>query len=227
MKKLLNSYWCLALIQLIAMGFCAWMKFHDVTPISDLMGRSSRWDVTVDLIWILFICGPAVYAYTHRLAHRKIPILLAFLPFVFIGLAVLYFGSLNAYHHYQAKQLRKQQYNTPAKIEQVIGVPVPDYKLTKYEEHKIDNKYLQGHLCKAEITFSQNPSEQFYQTLDSLCSQNNSRWVKNDHVYLMDSIQGRGNLSRIFLSLLHTKGEKIAYLEYHKVNNKFLINRRK
>ena len=227
MKKLLNSYWCLALIQLIAMGFCAWMKFHDVTPISDLMGRSSRWDVTVDLIWIFLICGPAVYAYTHRLAHRKIPILMAFLPFVFIGLAVLYFGSLNAYHHYQAKQLRKQQYNTPAKIEQVIGVPVPDFKLTKYEEHKIDNKYLQGHLCKAEITFSQNPSEQFYQTLDSLCSQNNSSWVKNDHVYLMDSIQGRGNLSRIFLSLLHTKGEKIAYLEYHKVNNKFLINRRK
>ena len=227
MKKLLNSYWCLALIQLIAMGFCAWMKFHDVTPISDLMGRSSRWDVTVDLIWILFICGPAVYAYMHRLAHRKIPILLAFLPFVFIGLAVLYFGSLNAYHHYQAKQLRKQQYNTPAKIEQVIGVPVPDFKLTKYEEHKIDNKYLQGHLCKAEITFLQNPSEQFYQTLDSLCSQNNSSWVKNDNVYLMDSIQGRGNLSRIFLSLLHTKGERVAYLEYHKVNNKFLINRRK
>lgn len=226
MKKVFNS-WTLLLIQLISMGFCAWMKFHDVTPISDLMGRSSRWDVTVDLIWIFLICGPAVYAYTHRLAHRKIPILLAFLPFVFIGLAVLYFGSLNAYHHYQAKQLRKQQYNTPAKIEQVIGVPVPDFKLTKYEEHKIDNKYLQGHLCKAEITFSQNPSEQFYQTLDSLCSHNNFSWIKNDNVYLMDSIQGRGNLSRIFLSLLHTKGEKIAYLEYHKVNNKFLINRRK
>ena len=225
MKKVFNS-WTLLLIQLISMGFCAWMKFHDVTPISDIMGRSSRWDVTVDLIWIVFICGPAVYAYTHRLAHRKIPILMAFLPFVFIGLAVLYFGSLNAYHHYQAKQLRKQQYNTPAKIEQVIGVPVPDFKLTKYEEHKIDNKYLQGHLCKAEITFSQNPSEQFYQTLDSLCSHNNSSWIKNDNVYLMDSIQGRGNLSRIFLSLLHTKGEKIAYLEYHKVNNIVYIKRR-
>ena len=227
MKKLLNSYWCLALIQLIAMGFCAWMKFHDVTPISDLMGRSSRWDVTVDLIWILFICGPAVYAYTHRLAHRKIPILLAFLPFVFIGLAVLYFGSLNAYHHYQAKQLRKQQYNTPAKIEQVIGVPVPDFKLTKYEEYPIDNKYLKGHLCKAEISFINTPTDKFYQTLDSLCSQNNSSWIKNDNVYLMDSIQGRGNLSRIFLSLLHTKGENKAYIEYNKTINKFLINRRK
>ena len=226
MKKAFDNIKLLVIIQVIGMALCAWMKFHDVTPISDLMGRSSRWDVTVDLIWILFICGPAVYAYTHRLAHRKIPILLAFLPFVFIGLAVLYFGSLNAYHHYQAKQLRKQQYNTPAKIEQVIGVPVPNFKLTKYEEHKIDNKYLQGHLCKAEITFSQNPSEQFYQTLDSLCSQNNSSWIKNDNVYLMDSIQGRGNLSRIFLSLLHTKGEKVAYLEYHNANNIVYINRR-
>ncbi|MBR1596610.1 MAG: hypothetical protein IJ665_07995 [Phocaeicola sp.] len=227
MKKVFNNIELLVIIQVIGMALCAWMKFHDVTPISDLMGRSSRWDVTVDLIWILFICGPAVYAYTHRLAHRKIPILMAFLPFVFIGLAVLYFGSLNAYHHYQAKQLRKQQYNTPAKIEQVIGVPVPDFKLTKYEEYPIDNKYLKGHLCKAEISFINTPTDKFYQTLDSLCSQNNSIWVKNDHVYLMDSIQGRGNLSRIFLSLLHTKGEKIAYLEYHKVNNNFLINRRK
>ena len=226
MKKVFNNIELLVIIQVIGMALCAWMKFHDVTPISDIMGRSSHWDVTVDLIWIFLICGPAVYAYTHRLAHRKIPILLAFLPFVFIGLAVLYFGSLNAYHHYQAKQLRKQKYNTPAKIEQVIGVPVPDFKLTKYEEHKIDNKYLQGHLCKAEITFSQNPSEQFYQTLDSLCSQNNSSWIKNDNVYLMDSIQGRGNLSRIFLSLLHTKGEKVAYLEYHNANNIVYINRR-
>ena len=226
MKKAFDNIKLLVIIQVIGMALCAWMKFHDVTPISDLMGRSSRWDVTVDLIWILFICGPAVYAYTHRLAHRKIPILLAFLPFVFIGLAVLYFGSLNAYHHYQAKQLRKQQYNTPAKIEQVIGVPVPDFKLTKYEEHKIDNKYLQGHLCKAEITFSQNPSEQFYQTLDSLCSQNNSSWVKNDNVYLMDSIQGRGFVSRIILSFLYTKDESKAYLEYNSVNNTLYVNRR-
>lgn len=226
MKKVFNNIELLVIIQVIGMALCAWMKFHDVTPISDLMGRSSRWDVTVDLIWILFICGPAVYAYMHRLAHRKIPILMAFLPFVFIGLAVLYFGSLNAYHHYQAKQLRKQQYNTPAKIEQVIGVPVPDFKLTKYEEHKIDNKYLQGHLCKAEITFSQNPSEQFYQTLDSLCSQNNSSWIKNDNVYLMDSIQGRGFVSRIILSFLYTKDESKAYLEYNSVNNTLYVNRR-
>jgi hypothetical protein len=202
------------------------MKFHDVTPISDLMGRSSRWDVTVDLIWIFLICGPAVYAYIKKMPHKNIPIMTATLPFILIGCAILYFGSINAYHNYQAKQLRKQQYNTPAKIEQVIGVPVPDFKLTKYEEHKIDNKYLQGHLCKAEITFSQNPSEQFYQTLDSLCSQNNSSWVKNDNVYLMDSIQGRGFVSRIILSFLYTKDESKAYLEYNSVNNTLYVNRR-
>ena len=208
------------------MGFCAWMKFHDVTPISDLMGRSSRWDVTVDLIWIFLICGPAVYAYIKKIPHKNIPIMTATLPFILIGCAILYFGSINAYHNYQAKQLRKQKYNTPAKIEQVIGVPVPDFKLTKYEEYPIDNKYMKGHLCKAEISFINTPTDLFYQTLDSLCSQNNSSWVKNDNVYLMDSIQGRGNLSRIFLSLLHTKGEKIAYLEYHKVNNIVYIKRR-
>ena len=227
MKKFFNNIELLIIIQVIGMGLCAWIKLHDITPLSDFMGRSGRWDMTFDLIWILLICGPAVYAYTHRLEHRKIPIVIAFLPFLFIGLAFLYFGSLNAYHNYQAKQLRKQQYNTPAKIEQVIGVPVPDFKITNYEEHKIDNKYLLGYLCKAEITFSKNPSELFYQTLDSLCSQNSSKWVKNDNVYLMDSIQGRGNLSRIFLSLLHTKGENKAYIEYNKTINKFLINRRK
>lgn len=227
MKKIFENYIVLVLIQLIGMQLCVLIKIFNITPISDLIGRSPKWDVTFDLIWILLICAPAVYAYVQKIPHWKVPVMFAFLPFILIGLAILFVIVINANNSYQAQQQRKQLYDSPAKIEQVIGVPVPEFRVTNFEELKINNNYQKGYLCKSEITFTEDPTEQFYQALDSLCLQNSSLWQKNDNVYLMDSIQGRGNLSRIFFSLLHTKGEKKAYLEYHKTTRNLYINRRK
>lgn len=203
----------LLLVQLIGIVLCAWLKLYDITPLSDAMGLSVRWDFTVDFIALLFIVLPAVVAFVQRMPHWRYSIALACLPLVIllIGMGYFIFSYQTSLH--QAKLQRMAVYDSAEKIEKVIGIPFPEFSLINYSEKTLDG-ILGGHLCRATLKWNEEPTTQFYSTLDSLCQVEKPRWKKSDGVYLFDSIRGRGNLSRLVLSLVLTRGEQQGSMEY-------------
>lgn len=203
----------LMLLQLIGIVVCGWLKFYDITPMADAMGRSERWDFTVDVVGILLILTPAVVAFVKKMPHWRLPVALACVPVALLVLAMGYFITVNQMNLHRAKMQRKAVFDSAAKIEQVIGMPFPEYKIINYEESVLEENWQMGIICKSEIEFAQQPSERFFQSLDSLCEVDR-KWRKSENVYLFDSIKGRGSRSSVFLSLILTRGEKRASMEY-------------
>ena len=72
---------------------------------------------------------------------------MALLPVLLIVITKLYFSSINQYHDYQAKQAREHTYNNPNKIEKIIGISIPSFKIVDYQEKVIKEEYLQYHDC--------------------------------------------------------------------------------
>ncbi|MBR1720051.1 MAG: hypothetical protein IJ726_06505 [Phocaeicola sp.] len=140
---------------------------------------------------------------------------MALLPVLLIVITKLYFSSINQYHDYQAKQAREHTYNNPNKIEKIIGISIPSFKIVDYQEKVIKEEYLQYHDCNSTIEWDKNPDERFYLSLDSICKIEGSHWSKNDNIYLFDSISDLNYINRIILMLLITKDEKEAQISYH------------
>ena len=112
---------------------------------------------------------------------------MALLPVLLIVITKLYFSSINQYHDYQAKQAREHTYNNPNKIEKIIGISIPSFKIVDYQEKVIKEEYLQYHDCNSTIEWDRIPNEQFYLSLDSLCGIEGSHWSKNDDIFLLNT----------------------------------------
>lgn len=201
------------LLQLIGIVLCGWLKFYDITPMADAMGRAARWDFTVDVLGVLLILGPAVVAFVKKVPHWRLPVALACMPAVILAMMTGYFIFTYQVNLHKAKMQRKAVFDSAAKVERVIGMPFPEFKIVNYEEIVLEEKWQMGIICKSEIEFAQPPSERFFQSLDSLCVVDR-KWRKSENVYLYDSIKGRGSRSSVFLSLILTRGEKRASMEY-------------
>lgn len=222
-RKILSSLPVLLLVQLIGIVLCAWLKLYDITPLSDAMGLSARWDFTADFIALLFIVAPAVVAFVQRMPHWRYSIALACLPLVilFIGMGYFIFNYQTSLH--RAKLQRMAVYDSAEKIEKVIGIPFPEFEIKDYEEKSHPDDLLHKYSCKAIGKFVEMPSATFYEQLDSLCMKGNKHWRQSEGVYVYDSIFGRKTLTRLVLSLLLTKGNENFDIEYDRTN-KFLIN---
>ena len=157
---------------------------------------------------------PALYAYTHKVRLRWLPIGVAVLPISIVLLLTIAGTCLLAYRSYELKQERKRIFDTPQKIEQVAGVRLPEFQVTDYEEHTFPDDMLKRTVCRANGTFAETPSESFYQTLDSLCVTDSMHWRKGGGAYAYDSIYGRKNISKLVLSLVMTKGKRDFEIRY-------------
>ncbi len=212
-KNIILSLPVLLLIQLIGIVLCGWLKYCDITPLSDAMGLSMRWDFTFDFVALLLIVVPAVIAFVQRMPHWRYSIALACLPLVLLVLGMGYFIVNHQMDLHKAKLQRMAVYDSAEKIEKVIGIPFPEFKITGYKESTLESALLKRQICKSEIVFKNEPSELFFRSLDSLCSVDR-KWHKSENVYLFDSIRGKGNLSRIVLSLIITRINKQVDLEF-------------
>lgn len=223
-RKILSSLPVLLLVQLMGIVLCAWLKLYDITPLSDAMGLSARWDFTADFIALLFIVVPAVVAFVQRMPHWLYSIALACLPVVLLVLGMGYFIVNHQMDLHKAKLQRMAVYDSAEKIEKVIGIPFPEFKITGYEEKAYPNDLLHKYSCRANAKFVERPSQAFYQQLDSLCVMDSKHWRQSEGVYAYDSILGRRTLSRLVLSLVLTRGIENFNIEYDNTIN-FIINK--
>ncbi len=214
MKKVFSFSLSLILIQLVGLVLCFWLKHQDITPMSDLMRLSGRWDFTTDFIAVLLIATPAFYAYMHKVKGWRWVVGMFFLPFVLILAGMFYYYGMWEYHDYQKYQERKQIYGNAEKVEKVVGTSIPAFKQLSYEEKVMDDESLHVIVCKSTIQWKEQPSRLFYLSLDSLCEIEGSHWKKNGDVYLFDSILDSGYLSRLILSMIITKDEPTVQLSY-------------
>lgn len=210
------------LLQIAGMFLCAWLKFYDITPMADMMGRSARWDFTVDIVGGLLILGPALWAYIQKIPHWHYLLILACLPILLVVAGTVYFTGSRLMREASAKRIRLERYNNAEKVEQIIGLPFPAFSVTKAEEKDLnhDEYYLPRYICTVEAEFNTLPSADFYQKLDSLCELESSLWKKKDNIYLFDSIAGQVVLSELVLSLVLEKDKKALKMEYDVMNFK-------
>ncbi len=218
-KNIILSLPVLLLIQLIGIVLCGWLKYCDITPLSDAMGLSTRWDFTFDFVALLLIVVPAVVAFVQRMPHWRYSIALACLPVVLLVLGMGYFIVDHQMDLHKAKLQRMAVYDSAEKIEKVIGIPFPEFKITGYEEKAYPNDLLHRYSCKASAKFVEMPSPAFYQQLDSLCMMDSKHWRRSEGIYAYDSIIGRRSLSRLVLSLLLTRGNENFNIEYDNTFN--------
>lgn len=180
---------------------------------SDIMGRSSKWDFTADLIAALFILTPAIFAYIRKIPGWRYIVGMAWLPIFMIAIAMIYYGTVNYKNEAKAKQMRMQKYDSSLKVSQAIGIPFPEFEQTHYRESKKEDSVNNERICRSIIKWKEQPSTAFFLALDSLCDVN-AHWRKNGDIYAFDSIMGVGILSRIELSLVIVKTGESAEIEY-------------
>lgn len=204
----------LFLTQLLGIWLCFFLKRQDITPMSDLMRLSGRWDFTADFVAVLLIASPAFYAYVHKVKGWRWVVGMFFLPFVLIVVGMLYYYGMWEYHDYQKYQERKLTYGNAEKVEQVVGTTIPPFKQLSYEEKQMEDEAYQALVCNSTIQWEESPSRQFYLSLDSLCQKEGSHWKKSGDVYLFDSVLNSGYISRLVLSMIITKEEPTAQLSF-------------
>lgn len=213
--KASQSPWFLMILQVAGMGICAWLKYCDITPMADAMGRSSRWDFTADMVGFFLIFVPALVACVKKPSGWTLPVALASLPVVLMVCAFAYFVAINQMNALKAKKERMTRYDSAAKVEQVIGMPFPEFRLTNITEKKLGGDYyLPRYVCSAEAEFIEIPSVSFYHSLDSLAGAEKPKWRKSADSYAFDSIFGQVTLSELVLSLILSVKEKKFHMEY-------------
>lgn len=212
-KRHIRAFFLL-LTQLLGLGGCFLLKHQDITPMSDLMRLSGRWDFTADFIAVLLIATPAFYAYVHKVKGWRWVVGMFFLPFVLIVVGMLYYYGMWEYHDYQKYQERKQTYGNAEKVEWVVGISIPAFKQLSYEEKQMEDEAYHALVCSSDIQWEETPSRQFYLSLDSLCQTQGSHWKKSGDVYVFDSVRNSGYISRLVLSMIIMKDEPTAQLSY-------------
>ena len=215
MKKFISNPIVLIALQIVGLATCIYLKRYDITPMSDLMRLpAGRWDLTADLIAVVLIAAPAFYAYEHKMKGWRWVVGMFFLPFVLIAVGVLYLYGLGKYHDYQKMQERKQTYGNAEKVEQVVGIGIPDFKVVNYKEKRVEDDAYRALVCSSDIQWKEPPSRQFYLSLDSLCQTEGSHWKKSGDVYLFDSMAVSDNVLQLVLSLIITKDKPRAQLSF-------------
>ena len=212
--KASQSPWFLMILQVAGMGICAWLKYCDITPMADAMGRSSRWDFTADMVGFFLIFVPALVACVKKPSGWTLPVALASLPVVLMVCAFAYFVAINQMNALKAKKERMTRYDSAAKVEQVIGMPFPEFEITEYNEKVMDESPILAYICKSRAKFKEKPCNAFFDKLDSLCSLQGTNWHRGEDTYLFDSMRANVLNKVLVLSLLITKGRDDIYMEY-------------
>ena len=65
------------------------MEYFNILPISALLEGTDKWDFTSELIWMLLVVCPAIYAIYHKVKKVWLPISIAMFPFVLIGVLAM------------------------------------------------------------------------------------------------------------------------------------------
>ena len=166
------------------------------------------------VIWLLLAALPAIVAWKKRWQWRRLAIGIAILPAVAVLLLLAASMGLSTYRTYQARQMRKHLFDEPAKIEQIAGARLPDFRISAYDETFFPDDLLRRHSCRVNAEFTDMPSAAFYQQLDSLCLADSLHWQKGDGAYAYDSIYGRNEYSKLVLAIVLTKGAKDLEIRY-------------
>lgn len=65
------------------------MEYFNIHPISALLEGTDKWDFTSELIWMLLVVCPAIYAIYHKVKKVWLPISIAMFPFILIGVLAM------------------------------------------------------------------------------------------------------------------------------------------
>ena len=86
---------------------------------------------------------------------------------------------------------RKYRYNNPIKIEAIIGIKLPSYKVVDYQEKRQNTHMFNGYHIYKTIEFKSIPNDLFFDKLDSICMVN-PRWrtFKKEESMMLDSLIG-------------------------------------
>lgn len=86
---------------------------------------------------------------------------------------------------------RKYRYNNPIKIEAIIGIKLPFYKVVDYQEKRQNTHMFNGYHIYKTLEFKSIPNDLFFDKLDSICMVN-PRWrtFKKEESMMLDSLIG-------------------------------------
>ena len=136
--------------------------------------------------WIFgFLCWliiPPLFLFIQiPIRNRWIRICLFFMSPIVILLYV------ELYHIYE----RKYRYNNPIKIEAIIGIKLPSYKVVDYQEKRQNTHMFNGYHIYKTIEFKSISNDLFFDKLDSICMVN-PRWrtFKKEESMMLDSLIG-------------------------------------
>lgn len=154
-----------------------------------------KWGIMKKWLSILFLCISPLFIYIY-----------------FFILVCFYIG----YIKYQLKH----KFDDKAIVENIIGVPLPDYDITNREMGKIS--FNGDYEVELEIEFKELPSIHFFETLDSLATLEESDWNRKKGHYLYSKMWGNGiaapdgvvDKEDMTFSIYIIKGNKQATINY-------------
>ena len=82
---------------------------------------------------------------------------------------------------------RRYRYNQD-KIENIIGIELPEFNVVDYNEREINTHLALGYEMLKTLEFKEIPSQSFYNKLDSLCYLNKGLWRNKEYVSFLDSV---------------------------------------
>lgn len=82
---------------------------------------------------------------------------------------------------------RKYYFTNEDRIEKITGVRLPDIDIVEYQQGK---SRMMDYIDQLLVKFEKIPSEEVYQTLDSLIETGKTGWRMNDSVYVFSAAWG-------------------------------------
>ena len=154
-----------------------------------------KWGIMKKWISILLLCISPLFIYIY-----------------FFIIACIYVGHI--------KYQLKHKFDDKAIVENIIGVPLPDYDITNREMGKIS--FNGDYEVELEIEFKELPSIHFFETLDSLATLKESDWNRKKDHYLYSKMWGNGiavpngvdDKEDMTFSIYIIKGNKQATINY-------------
>ena len=76
-------------VQCLGIVLTLLVEYFNLSPISTLLGVSDKWDFTATSIWLLLVVFPVIYAIYYKVEKVWLPISIAILPFILIGIIAI------------------------------------------------------------------------------------------------------------------------------------------
>lgn len=179
--------------------------------------QSTKW-ITCTLCWLTI--SPLFYYLAKRwaLVGKKLRVTLLVISPLFIA---TYFITICLIGLFGIEYYQDHRYDYRSNVEKMIELPpnvhMPRYKVVKFEKGR--RSFNGDHTNSKAIEFKALPSEQLYNTLDSLSNLEGSNWNVSHKdtltLYCFGTSWQNGRLVRQgHFSIEITKWNKTAYIEY-------------